>query len=237
MGEPRPGDFPDPIYVKTANALLKATQIGASGDYLRYNTSGTKAWEVLNTTLITVIGTIEGQGFVQLQQAVDSTGIADGVANAGVFGPGSWFYGLANAVLRPNALVMLGRIGTQFGFSATREFTPVDVVVLSNVGTIDFGTIKHHLKVGDLVTLTGFTPADMNDADNQVLTITDEFIVTITLVAADATSSVQGLVSTPVTGEFAHAQLIKKSGATFSDGAILNDTCVFNMLTGGQPIE
>ena len=76
----------------------------------------------------------------------------------------------------------------------------------------------------------------MNDADNEVLSITDEFIVTVTLVAADATSSVQGLASTPVTADFAHAQYIKQSGATFEDGAVLNDICVFSILKGAQPI-
>jgi len=239
MGEPVPGDFPDPINVRTANILLKTLQTGSSGDYARYNVSGTKAWEVITTTLITVQGSILGEGFVQLQQDVNTTTpvVADAVANAGVFGPGSWFYGLANGTIRPNDYVMLGRIGTQFGFKNTRDITPVDVVVATNVGTIDFGTIRHGLKVGDRVTLTGFTPADMNDANNEVLSITDEFIVTITLVAADATSTVQGLVEIPVTGEFAHAQFIKKSGATFSDGAVLNDTCVFSMLKGGQSIE
>ncbi len=236
MGEPQPGDFPDPINVRTANILLKATQIGSAGDYARFDSSGTPAWNVITTALITVQGSITGAGFVQLQQDVNSTGIADAVANAGVFGPGSWFYGLANGTLNPNDYVMLGRIGTQFGFKNTRDITPVDVVVATNVGTVDFGTIRHGLKVGDRVTLTGFTPADMNDADNEVLTITDEFIVTITLVAADATSSVQGLVSTPVTADFAHAQYIKKSGETFEAGAVLDDICVFSILKGAQPI-
>lgn len=236
MGEPKPGDFPDPINVRTANVLLKATQVGVAGNYVRYNTSGTKAWEVINTTLITVQGSITGQGLVQSQQEFNSTGIADAIANIGAFGPGSWFYGLANGTINPNDLVMLGRIGTQFGFKNTRDITPVDVVVSTNIGTVDFGTIRHGLKVGDRVSLTGFTPSDMNDADNEVLTITDEFIVTIALTAADDTSTVQGLVSTIVTANYAHAQFIKKSGATFSDGAVLNDTCVFSMLIGGQPI-
>lgn len=235
MGEPLPGDYPDPINVRTVNVLLKATQVGSSGGYVRFDSSGTPAWEIINTTLITVQGSITGAGFIQLAQDIDSTGIADAVANASGFGPGSWFYGLANGTLNPNDYVMLGRIGTQFGFKNTRDITPVDVVVATNVGTVDFGTIRHGLKVGDRVTLTGFTPADMNDADNEVLTITDEFIVTITLVAADATSTVQGLVSTPVTAQFAHAQYIKQSGETFESGAVLDDICVFSMLKGGQP--
>jgi len=237
MGEPRPGDFPDPINVRTVNILLKATQVGSAGDYARWNPAATASWNVITTTLITIQGSIIGQGIVQLQQAVDSTGIADAVANAGAFGVGSWFYGLANGAILPNAYVMLGRIGTQFGFKATRDITPVDIVVATNVGTVDCGTIRHGLKVGDRVTFTGFTPADMNDADNEVLTITDEFIFTCTLTAADATSTVQGLVEIDVTAEFAHAQYVKKSGATFEAGAVLNDTCVFSMLKGGQPLD
>jgi len=238
MGEPIPGDFPDPVYVRTANILLKTLQVGSSGDYCRFNPAATASWNVITTTLITVQGSIPGEGIVQLQQDVDTNSpvIADAIANAGAFGPGSWFYGLANGTIKPNALVMLGRIGTQFGFKSTRDITPVDIVVATNVGTVDCGTIRHALKVGDRVSFTGFTPADMNDADNEVLSITDEFIFTCTLVAANATSTVQGLVEIPVTANFAHAQFIKKSGATFSGDAVLNDTCVFSMLTGGFPI-
>ena len=237
MGEPLPGDYPDPINVRTANVLLKATQVGSSGDYVRFDSSGTPAWEIINTTLITVQGSITGAGIVQSQQDFNSTGIADAIANIGAFGPGSWFYGLANGTLNPNDYVMLGRIGTQFGFKNTRDITPVDVVVSSNVGTIDFGTIRHGLKVGDRVTLTGFTPTDMNDADNEVTVITDEFIVDIALTAADATSSIQGLVEIAVTANFAHAQYIKQSGETFESGAVLDDICVFSILKGGQPTQ
>jgi len=234
MGEPQPGDFPDSINVKTANVLLKATQIGSSGDYVRYNSSGTAAWEVLTTTLITAQGTITGAGLCQLQQSVDSTGIADAVANAACFGPGSWFYGLANGTILPNALVMLGRIGTQFGFRSTRDNLSVSASVTTNVITINC-TAPHHLKVGDEVITTGFTPTAFN-ATLKVLTIVDFDSFTASLTTADAPATVQGLVTVPVTGEFAHAQFIKKSGATYSNGAILNDTCIFSMLTGGQPV-
>lgn len=234
MGEPQPGDFPDPIYVKTANILLKANQVGSAGDYARYNPAATASWNVIDTTLITAQGTVLGSGFVQLQQDVDTTGIADAVANAGAFGPGSWFYGLANGTLNPNDYVMLGRIGTQFGFKNTRDMLSASASVTSNVITINT-TVPHHLKVGDTVVTTGFTPSAFN-ATLKVATIVDEDSFTAALVTADAPATVQGLVSIAVTGEFAHAQFIKKSGATYDQGAVLNDICVFSMLKGGQPV-
>ena len=236
MGEPRPGDFPDPINVKTANISLKATQVGSVGDYARFNTTGTRAWEVLTTTLITAQGSVLGEGIVQLQQDVNTTGIADAVQNAGAFGPGSWFYGLANGTINPNDFVMLGRIGTQFGFKNTRDISVgnTDMAVSSNVATITT-SVPHALKVGDSVTTSGFTPAAFN-ADLIVASITDEDTFTAALVTGDATSTVGGLVSQKVTADFAHAQYIKKSGTTFYDQAVLNDVCVFSMLKGGQSV-
>lgn len=235
MGEPQPGDFPDPINVRTANILLKATQIGSVGDYVRFDSTGTPAWEVITTTLIPTQGMIQGAGFVQLQQDVNSTGIADAVANAGAFGPGSWFYGLANDVLNPNDYVVLTRRGTQFGFENTRDLSggATDAAVASNVITITTDN-PHHLKVGDIVVTTGFTPSDFNGTIT-VASITDEETFTGALTASDATSTIFGLVETAVTGEFAHAQYIKKSGDTFESGAILDDICVFSILKGGQP--
>ena len=236
MGEPLPGDFPDPIYVKTQNILLKATQVGSTGDYARWNPAATASWEVITTTLVPSQGTVIGQGFVQLQQDVNSTGLADAIANAGAFGPGSWFFGLANGTLVPNDYVMLNRTGTQFGFSNERQMAvgTTDMAVATNVATVTT-SVPHHLKVGDTVVTTGFTPAAFN-ATLIVATIVDEDTFTAALVTADATSTVGGLASTPVTGEFAHAQFIKKSGATFNAGAVANDTCVFSMLKGGQPV-
>ena len=235
MGEPQPGDYPDPINVRTANVLLKATQVGSSGAYVRFDSTGTPAWEIINTTLITTQGVITGAGFIQLAQDIDSTGISDAVANASGFGPGSWFYGLANGTLNPNDYVVLDRTGTQFGFKNTRDLSggATDAAVSSNVITITTDT-DHHLKVGDTVVTTGFTPADFNGTII-VATITDEDTFTGALTASDATSSVFGRVEIPVTGTFAHAQYIKLSGATFEAGAVLDDICVFSMLKGGQP--
>jgi len=236
MGEPQPGDFPDPINVKTENVLLKATQVGSAGAYVRYNPAATASWEVINTTLITDQGTIIGEGFGQLQQDVDSTGLADAVANAAIFGVGSWFYGLANGAIKPNAYVMLNRTGTQFGFSSDRQMAVGNTAmsVSTNVATITTN-VPHHLKVGDTVVTTGFTPSAFN-ATLKVASIVDEDTFTAALTTADATSTVGGLASTPVTGEFAHAQFVKKSGATYSGAAALNDVCVFSMLKGGQPV-
>lgn len=236
MGEPQPGDFPDPINVKTANILLKATQIGLSGGYARFNSSGTPAWEVITTTLVTVQGPVIGAGFVQLQQDVNSTGLADAVANAGAFGPGSWFYGLANSTIEPNAFVILTRAGTQFGFEDTINITPAatGAQAATSVMTITF-TVPHLFRVGDIISTSGFTPSDFNEVDRIITAITLTTIVYATA-ASDATSTVAGPVSEPVNATNANAQYIKKSGDTFEAGAVLNDICVFSMLKGGQAI-
>ncbi len=236
MGEPVPGDFPDPIYLKTQNILLKTAQIGKAGDYAIYDNTGTPAWKIVNTTLFPAQGTILGHGLVQLQQDVNTTSpaVADAIANAGAFGLGSWFYGLANGAILPNEYVTLARTGTQFGFVNVRQLITSAAAVTANVITITT-TIPHLLKEGDTVITSGFTPSNFN-ATLVVATITGNNSFTATLVVANATASVQGVVTAAVTANTAHAQFIKKSGATFSDGAVANDVCVFQLFTGDQPI-
>ena len=231
MGEPLPGDFPDPIYVKTANILLKATQVGKAGDYARYDTSGTKAWQVVTIALITAQGPVGGQGIVQLQQDVDSTGFADATVNAGAFGPGSWFYGLATGIINPNDLVVLERFGTLFGFS--RNFN-IQATSGADSGANAVITLPsgHGLIVGDIVSLKGWLGGGNY---NGTFTLTASTATTVTMVNAAVTgaATTAGTIGARVKPAQATAQFIKVSGDTFSDGAVDGDIGVFSMLVGG----
>lgn len=234
MGEPQPGDFPDPINIKTDNVLLKAEQTGKVGGYVRAdNATDPISWEVLTTTIITRDGeSVLGGAIAQLQEDVTSVGKLVNTVNAAVFGVGSWLYGIANAALRPNDYVMLSRKGTAFGFENIRKLSTTSVARASNVITVTTRA-AHGLKVGDTVTLSGFVPVGLN-ITGRVASITDEDTFTINDTGSAETATTQGLASTPVLANHAHAQFIKKSGATYNQGAAADDICVFSMLRGGM---
>lgn len=232
MGEPRPGDFPDPINVRTANVLLKASQTGKAGDYLRF-VSKAVGWEHVNTTLITKNGTIGGKGIVQSQQEFASIA-TNAKSNLAAFGPGSWFYGLAAVALEPNAFVMLARFGTSpiaFGFTNLRSI-PTTSGADSTANVILTVPAGHGVRVLDIITLLGWTPTNYDGT----FTVTAVTATTITFVnaAVTAASTITGDVTVPVTGEFANAQYIKSSGATFEEGATVAAVCVFSILKGAQ---
>ena len=235
MGEPRPGDFPDPINVRGSNVLLKTDQIGAAGGYVRADQSADPVnWQVLNTTVISQDGiSVLGGAIEQLQQDVVSTGIADNLVNAATFGVGSWFYGISNGKLNPNDFVMLSRRSTVMGFENQRHIKISTAALASTLLTINTAS-DHHLKVGDVVTISGFTPAPINGTW-PVTAITDKDTAVIDTSATGTTVTVIGFLDTYVTASEAHAQFVKKSGATYNQGAITGDICVFSMLKGGQP--
>lgn len=238
MGEPIPGDIPDPIYLKTQNASLKSDQIGFKGDFIRFSNIGVTGWEVLNTTTVPNQGSIPpGLGILQLQEDVDSTGLADAVANGAAFGPGSWIYAVANGNITPNAFVILNRTGNQIGFTANRTISVDigDMSVASNVATVTT-TQPHGLHVGAIVTTTGFTPADFNTVGAIVTAVNSDVEFEFGITAADATNTVAGFIVTPVLADYAHAQYIKKSGATFDDIILAGEIGIFSMSKGGQPI-
>jgi len=237
MGEPRPGDFPDPINVRTANILLKDNQIGKAGDYARFNTSGTRAWEVITAALIPNEGIVGGEGIVQLQQEVNSTGFGDAIVNAGAFGVGSWFYGKSNGVLEPNDYVVLANA------TIVGEFGWVSVVNIANpTGGADSGTdaiitfsTPHNLTIGDVVVLTNWSGGGDYNGTFGIIETTS-LTITVHNAAVTGASTSTGEVKYTVTANKAQAQYIKKSGETFISTAVDNDICVFSMLKGGQSI-
>lgn len=237
MGEPQPGDFPSPIHIMGGNVLLKATQIGFSGGFVKYNPTGAvPAWEIIDATHPTGIIRVPWQ---QLQQDINSTGLPDGKANAGTFGPGSWIYGIATSDIKvPNAYVVLEKTaGNVIGFTDHRSQVGLTTkpTVASNILTVTFatGTIPD-LAVGDIVTLSGSGDANLDG----------EHIVTVKTLTTWAAVLVTGNVVAPnfgfseilIKADKAQAQFIKRSGDTFIAGMLLGEIGIFSVLKGGQAL-
>ena len=232
MGEPRPGDFPDPAYIRTDNVLLKADQLGDAGDYVQADrTQSPIDFGVVTTSDHADGRTVTGGAIEQLQQAVSSQGSAANLVNAACFGVGSWFYAFSNGALSPNDYVMLSRSGTRFGFENILRSAVTGVAYASNVVTVTTPA-SHGLKVYDKVSLVGFAPAAYNRTLT-VKTVTSATVFTADVSGISAAPTATGQLAMPVDGSNAHAQLVKKSGATFDQGAAAGDICVFSMLKGG----
>ena len=231
MGEPQPGDFPDPAYIRTDNVLLTADQSGLAGGYVQSNNSAVPIdFSVVTTTGHTDGRTVLGGAIEQLQQAVSSQGSAANIVNAACFGVGSWFFGIANGGIAPNDYVMLSRSGTRFGFENIKRVGVTSAAVSSNVVTVTTPS-PHGLQQYDKVSLVGFAPTAFN-TELTVKSVTSATVFTADLTTTASTSTV-GQLALPVTGAEAHAQFVKKSGATFDQGAAAGDICVFSMLKGG----
>ena len=112
MGEPRPGDIPDPTHLKTTNPLIEGDQVANVGEYLIYNQIS-DFWIV--PTPISAPRLVSNLEAVQLEQDINTTGLADGVANAAAFGNGSWIYALLAGDVLPNSPVIMAVFDNQNG--------------------------------------------------------------------------------------------------------------------------
>lgn len=235
MGEPRPGDIVDPIHLVGQNALMKATQVGKTGDFIKFNPAGaTPGWEVINSTHPTGLVRVPA---LQLQQDVDSTGLADQAVNAGVFGIGSWIYALATSDIKvPNAYVVLEKTaGNVIGFTdhRTQANLTTNPTVSSNVLTVTYasGTIPD-LVIGDTVTLSG---SGSGNLDGEYI-VTGKTLTTWTAVSplGDVVAGALGVSEILIKAATAQAQYVKKSGETFIGSLLAGEIGAFSVLKGGQ---
>lgn len=233
MGEPRPGDFPDPINVRTANVPMQSGETGKSGEYVAFR-SVVNGWERVNTSNFSAQGPIE-KTFAQAQQ--DYVSVAPNLTTkVAVFGPGSWFYGLANGPINPNDYVILDRTGTQFGFTRIRKVPIVTAALASNTLTVEF-LAPHRITVGELTEIVGSIVPEANSTPLLILTVTNagkNFTATVS--GNNISAAAGGTLNEPVDANFATAQYIKVSGTSIQSSAILNDVCVFSILKGGQSV-
>lgn len=230
MGEPQPGDIADPTHVKTTNILLEADQVGLVGEWAVYNTV-TDFWAMAQIVLEDALPT----GAVQLQQDINSTGLADGVANAAAFGNGSWVYAFIAADVLPNSEVFLivfdttGSGPNAIGFSNSVTFQG-DVVVATNIGTFT-SDIAVNFRVGEKITfistiITETTPLVVLSVSNNGL------VVTFATTSGD-NASTEATATNSAIENGGDAKFIKRSGDTFAQKGVKNEIGVFSM-TGAR---
>jgi hypothetical protein len=228
MGEPQPGDIPDPTHIKTENILLDADVIASKGDWINYNT-GTDFWGAIpNQTFERIITERET---VQLQQDIQTTGLVDGAANAAAFGNGSWVYALLGGDVLPNTPVILvvydsGSGVFKIGFVNSLTING-DASLTSNVGTF-VSDEDNGYKVGDKVTIIA---ASLNGGAATTVIITR--INSSTSFDFDFTET--NFTTESATSDFSAinnggaAKFIKRSGDTFAQKGTINEVAVVAM--------
>ena len=233
MGEPRAGDFPDPIYTKTAHVELGAHPAGKSGDYLKFDKI-TDDWTLLTDTNILDNEVIGGGGIAQIQHDVAASTIPKAVV-ASVFTLGSWFYGIANTVLNSNDYVFLTKVGGVFGFSSVTPALPITILAtaVNNIVTLNVAVPGgSETKIGDEIIMAGQVPVLYSGRFPVVSK--NSFSISV------LNHSASGPVTTPGTFQImadaagAHAQFVKVSGDTSKRNAAVGDVCIFTMLSGGM---
>ncbi len=229
MGEPLPGDIPDPTHIKTQNVLLGATQVASKGDWLVYSEANS-SWNIpVNLDPPRRITSLEA---VQLQEDIDTTNILNAVANAAVFANGSWVYALIAGDVLPNSQVFLvsfenassifqiGFVSTITAFIQSITFSAPDVTVTTN--------IPHGLTVGDVVIIANATNV-ANDGEFIVKTIISNLIFIADNPNGVAQAGVAGQTENKAAVNGGDAKFIKRSVNTFAQEGIVNEIGVFAM--------
>lgn len=227
MGEPRPGDIPDPTHLKTTNPLIEGDQVANVGEYLIYNDIS-DFWIV--PTPISAPRLISNLETVQLEQDINTTGLADGVANAAAFGNGSWIYALLAGDVIPNSPVVMAVFdsgSSVFKIGFTNSITADgDVAVTTLVATVTTDVV-HGYKVGDKVTIVSASL----DESGEIVTITS-VPTTTTFTFTTTTGDFGSETATSNYSAIANggsAKYIKRSGDTFAQKGVLNEIGVIAM--------
>lgn len=231
MGEPLPGDIPDPIYLKTTNVALAGAVIQTVGDWLQYAVAKS-AYDAIS---VTTPRQLVGKNIVQLQQDIDTTGIADGVNNASAFGTGSWVYAFCGGVIEPNtqafAVVFDNGALNEVGFAQTVAVTITAINNVTNVVTVVTAT-AHNLKVGDKFDVAGTGEAD-DGSTFTVVSVTNATTFLYASAAADYSAAVGTITQDADVNQNGQAVFIKVSGQTVVASAALGNIGVFSLLGRG----
>lgn len=225
MGEPLPGDIPDPIYLKTTNVTLTATQEVFRGDWIEAfdNTN----WQAIDDTNVRMINS----KVVQSQERQNSTGFADGEVNLAAFGVGSWVYALCGQVLGSEDPVRLAvyfdgsvnKIGFVNSITVALD-TSIQGTAIGEVTVVN--TVDRGVKVGDQIVVTNTTNYNftytVTDVSSDGLTIT-----MFSTASTDTGVENSGDLTITVTSATATAKLVKLSGATTMVPTAINDVGVF----------
>lgn len=236
MGEPLPGDIPDPIYLKTTNVPLAGSIVQTVGDWLE--------WDAVKASYDAISVTTPRQlvvnNIVQLQQDIDTLNpvLADGVANAAAFGNGSWVYAFCAAAIEPNtevyAVVFDNGALNEVGFAQTVAVTISTIDNVTNVVTVVTAT-NHNLRVGDTFAVAGTSTA----ADGGTFRVVKlDATLPLTKFTFDHINANYSAVVGTITQDAAvnHngvAKFIKVSGATIVAPSALGNIGIFSLLGKG----
>ncbi len=232
MGEPLPGDIPDPIYLKTTNIPLQTNQVVSRGDWLIEQTNTLWSLGISHT-----FEELLEHPMVQAQEDQDTTGVTAGTVNAAAFGAGSWVYAYAGTTIKPQSWVIPREV--DLGGSLGDKITFVDsfdlaasllVVTGSDTGVFTVPSTAG-VTVGTVLNVT--TAADAGNVGTWKVTSITGLTITAfragaTNNAGDATVVVDALVNqTNGRGRF-----IKLSGDTVVGNITQGEIGVFSIGDG-----
>lgn len=115
MGEPRPGQFVDNIFISVQQLKLKANEVGSEGDLLIKDVGG--FWRRADSA-----GDVDIiDGFAQSRVDFDTTGLADGAVSIEAFASPSYIYAVAGGFIKNGAPVILN-VSSTSNFDIAQTF-------------------------------------------------------------------------------------------------------------------
>lgn len=108
MGEPRPGQIPDNIFLSVQQQKVDADVVGNKGDILVRN-GASNTWGLADGT-----ANEADSGIMQSRVDIDTTGLAAGEVAIEVLSAPSYIFAIAGAALNPSDPVKLDGTGQKF---------------------------------------------------------------------------------------------------------------------------
>ena len=127
MGDPRPGQIPDNIFLSVQQVFLAADQVGNKGDLLVRDALGTNVWILANAAAITADKQRLG-GVMESRVDFDTTGLAAGAVAIEVLSAPSYIFAIAGGAINPGDRVKLDPAGQKFLTALPADITNGDVM-------------------------------------------------------------------------------------------------------------
>ena len=103
MGDPRPGQIPDNIFVSIQQVKIAENVVVPAGTWLER--VAVQAWFDVLGSQTDGAPTANIAGFVQTRVDIDTTGLANGEVTVEAFSAPSYVYAIAGAVIYPESIV------------------------------------------------------------------------------------------------------------------------------------
>lgn len=114
MGDPKPGQIPDNIFLSVQQVKVGANVVASKGDWLIRDSTPANLWVLADATSDAV--DLAARGLVQTRVDIDTTGLAAGAVSVEVLAAPSYVYALAGAaqVIQAGGYVKLFTDGQSF---------------------------------------------------------------------------------------------------------------------------